>query len=480
MVFERAVQSYLWALPVLNMYGMKEGSEKVFGKGYNILPIFKDRLNAKTLITTPNSDVIYALGYLDLADDGPMVIEVPPGLQGILDDFFQRPICSEGKIGGREWCGDVGLPGPDKGKGGKYLLLPPDYKGPTPTGYLTLRSRTYGVFVFWRGDSSRTRAARRPGQRDRAELISPWFYDWSFTASIHRRTWAETRAATRRSVPRSPSTGPAPFRFGRRPRALGPRYHFPPTRLALCTGTPSVRGVDSVWSRSLLGHGGGCESSLPRHRRTGGALPRFSPFDHHGHAHSPIRPRSVRRRSRHSVRLTRCPRSERSTNPPVRWPAPPALPPKSRTLSAGLSLLDQADTLVSIAATAPSGAATYRLARQSALAAQAASGCPRSRSREYFLNGNYAKGDSAAKVAIGMAELANQALIRPSPVLVVEPNPSPGVLITATGNHVPNSYAGLTPQPFGAYAAGPYPSYMPDSLPFGVAPVGKKPALIAP
>jgi len=151
LVFQRATQAYLWALPALNMYGMKEGSETVFGKGYNILPIFKDRLNAKTLITTPNSDVIYALGYLDLKEDGPMVIEVPPGLQGILDDFWQRPICSEGEINGKVWCGDVGLPGPDQGKGGKYLVLPPDYMGTPPTGYFTLRSRTYGVFVFWRG-----------------------------------------------------------------------------------------------------------------------------------------------------------------------------------------------------------------------------------------------------------------------------------------------------------------------------------------
>src|SRR5215472_10523524 len=151
LVFQRAVQSYLWALPVLNMYGMKEGSEKVFGKGYNVLPIFKDRLNAKTLITTPNSDVIYALGYLDLKDDGPLVIEVPPGLQGIFDDFYQRPICTVGEIEGRVWCGDVGLPGPDGGKGGKYLLLPPDYAGTPPAGYFAYRSRTYGVFVFWRG-----------------------------------------------------------------------------------------------------------------------------------------------------------------------------------------------------------------------------------------------------------------------------------------------------------------------------------------
>ena len=150
LTFQQAVQVYLWALPSLNMYGMKEGSEKAFGKGYNVLPVFKDRLNAKTLITTPNSDVLYALGYLDLKEDGPMVIEVPPGLQGILDDFRQRPIRSVGKIDGKDWTGDVGLPGPDKGKGGKYLVLPPDYKGQVPAGYLTYRSETYGVFVFWR------------------------------------------------------------------------------------------------------------------------------------------------------------------------------------------------------------------------------------------------------------------------------------------------------------------------------------------
>jgi len=122
----------------MNMYGMEEGSEKAFGKGYNVLPVFKQRLNAKTLVTTPNSDVIYAMGYLDLKEDGPLVIEVPPKLQGLLDDFWQRPLC------------DVGFAGPDKGQGGNYLILPPDYKGEEPKGYFTFRSRTYGVFVFWR------------------------------------------------------------------------------------------------------------------------------------------------------------------------------------------------------------------------------------------------------------------------------------------------------------------------------------------
>jgi hypothetical protein len=150
LLFERGVQAYLWALPALNMYGMKEGSEKVFGKGYNVLPIFKERLNAKTLITTPNSDVICALGYLDLKEDGPLVIEVPPGLEGILDDFWQRPIRSEGEIDGREWAGDVGLPGPDHGKGGKYLVLPPDLKatfhqGISPTARVPMESSSSGA-----------------------------------------------------------------------------------------------------------------------------------------------------------------------------------------------------------------------------------------------------------------------------------------------------------------------------------------------
>lgn len=148
--FQRATQAYIWAVPALNLMAMKEAKDKHFGSGYNIMMVWKERLNAKTLITTPNSDVIYGLVFLDLHKDGPMVIEVPPGIQGILDDFYQRPVCSEGMIDGKTWCGDVGLPGPDKGKGGKYLILPPDYTGDIPEGYLVFRSRTYGVMVFWR------------------------------------------------------------------------------------------------------------------------------------------------------------------------------------------------------------------------------------------------------------------------------------------------------------------------------------------
>lgn len=91
LLFQRAVQTYLWALPLINTLGMKVGSEKVFGAGYNVLPIWEKRLDAKTLVTTPNSDVIYAMSYVDLGKDGHLVFEVPPQLQGILLNFLAAP-----------------------------------------------------------------------------------------------------------------------------------------------------------------------------------------------------------------------------------------------------------------------------------------------------------------------------------------------------------------------------------------------------
>jgi hypothetical protein len=147
LLFQRATQSYLWALPLINTLGMKTGSESAFGKGYNILPIWKKRLDAKTLVTTPNSDVIYAMSYVDLGKDGPLVFEAPPMLQGILLDFWQRPI----PVDGGKFKGDVGFAGPDAGKGGRFLLLPPGYQGSIPQGYYVYRSGTNNVFVFLRG-----------------------------------------------------------------------------------------------------------------------------------------------------------------------------------------------------------------------------------------------------------------------------------------------------------------------------------------
>jgi hypothetical protein len=149
LLYQRATQVYLWALPAVNFMAMKEASEQKFGAGYNVFPVWKKRLDAKTIVTTPNSDVIYAMGYIDVGKDGPIVIQIPPEQQGILNDFWQRPIPGP-TVNGRTYSGDVGLAGPDGGKGGKFLILPPDYKGNVPSGYFVYRSQTNNVFVFWR------------------------------------------------------------------------------------------------------------------------------------------------------------------------------------------------------------------------------------------------------------------------------------------------------------------------------------------
>ncbi|WP_321935691.1 DUF1254 domain-containing protein [Paraburkholderia sp. J8-2] len=175
LIFQRATQAYLWGLPAINMWAMKEGSEKIFGAGYNVLPVWKERIKASTQVTTPNSDVVYAMGYLDLHKDGPLVVEVPPGVQGMFDDFFQRPLVGP-TIGGQTWTGDVGFAGPDKGKGGTYVLLPPDYKGEpknVPKDAFIYRSRTYNVFLFWRAFFSDPKDLSKPNAEIAATHIYP-------------------------------------------------------------------------------------------------------------------------------------------------------------------------------------------------------------------------------------------------------------------------------------------------------------------
>src|ERR1700754_3003150 len=137
-LLNRAVQAYMLTLPALNVIGMRDGSEEKFGRGYNVLPIWKDRMGARTWVTTPNCDVVYSMNYLDLKETGPLVVYAPPNVIGMFTDFVQRTLT------------DVGAAGPDLGRGGLYLLLPPDHDGAVPGGYHAFRSPTYNVFLFFR------------------------------------------------------------------------------------------------------------------------------------------------------------------------------------------------------------------------------------------------------------------------------------------------------------------------------------------
>jgi hypothetical protein len=146
LIFQRATQTYLWALPLLNTMGMRDGFAQSYSPTYNTMAIWAKRLDAKTRITTPNSDLIYGMVFVNLAESGPLVFEAPPKLQGILLDMWQRPIPHDGG----KFLGDIGLPGPDGGAGGKFLILPPGYKGDVPAGHYVYRSGTNNVFIFLR------------------------------------------------------------------------------------------------------------------------------------------------------------------------------------------------------------------------------------------------------------------------------------------------------------------------------------------
>ena len=76
--YQRAIHAYMTMQPAMNVIGMRDGSEENFGAGYNVLPIWKDRMDSRSWVPTPNADVIYSMSYLDLKETGPLVVAAPP------------------------------------------------------------------------------------------------------------------------------------------------------------------------------------------------------------------------------------------------------------------------------------------------------------------------------------------------------------------------------------------------------------------
>ncbi|MFC8384439.1 DUF1254 domain-containing protein [Nocardia sp. NPDC057272] len=136
--FQRGVQVYDWAMPAVALEAMRRACGQRFGFGATTMVSWR-RIGPEALAVTSNPDVSYSFTWLDLAVDGPTVIEAAPHLQGLVDDAWQRPIT------------DIGAAGPDHGDGGKFLIVPPGYDQPLPSGYFVCHSRTYRVLVFLRG-----------------------------------------------------------------------------------------------------------------------------------------------------------------------------------------------------------------------------------------------------------------------------------------------------------------------------------------
>jgi len=132
----RAVEAFLNGMPATSIYAFLEGLKEA-GLEPGDLGITEDLLDARGLLLTAQSTTPYAIAEIDLKN-GPVVIEIPSPVLGILDDAFFR------------YVSDIGLAGPDQGKGGKYLFIGPDYEGEIPEGYFVAKSTTYRHFLLMR------------------------------------------------------------------------------------------------------------------------------------------------------------------------------------------------------------------------------------------------------------------------------------------------------------------------------------------
>jgi hypothetical protein len=142
-VERRAVEAAIWGIPAVNYDLMLQEARKL-GSNVNEIVYWGRPLDWHNQTLTPNPDAIYLMAFFNTKDVGPVVIEVPPAEGGSLnaniDNIWQAPL------------EDAGLVGADKGKGGRYLILPPGYTEKVPDGYIPLQSDTYGGYALMRSN----------------------------------------------------------------------------------------------------------------------------------------------------------------------------------------------------------------------------------------------------------------------------------------------------------------------------------------
>jgi len=139
--YRRAVEAINWGMPAVNLDLMLQAGIAAGARPNQI--VYWSRLpDWKIQTLTPNPNVIYLKPFFNTKEVGPMVLEIPPAsdgsITGTIMDAWQSAL------------EDVGPAGADKGKGGKYLILPPDHKGDAPGGYIVLRAKTYQGYALLR------------------------------------------------------------------------------------------------------------------------------------------------------------------------------------------------------------------------------------------------------------------------------------------------------------------------------------------
>ena len=139
LVFNRAVEAYLAQMHAVSWYRVWKGVGEAGSGTANQVVLWENLMDGATLLLTGNCETVYGLCAIDLKRDGPVVIEAPAMLLGGISDLWQREVMG------------IGPTGRDQGKGGRFLLLPPDHDGAVPEGYMAAKSQTYGVVFGVRG-----------------------------------------------------------------------------------------------------------------------------------------------------------------------------------------------------------------------------------------------------------------------------------------------------------------------------------------
>lgn len=135
----RGVEAFLNAMPGASVYALVKGQQSIGAVNNHQVVITEELMDSNPLLLTANTSTLYVVPSITTKEDGPVVMEVPPGMLGAFNDMWFR------------YVQDIGPAGPDRGQGGKYLLLPPGYEGDIPEGYFIVRPKTYRVWIFMRG-----------------------------------------------------------------------------------------------------------------------------------------------------------------------------------------------------------------------------------------------------------------------------------------------------------------------------------------
>ena len=135
--FVHGLNAFLTAFPAASTQAMHQGFRDI-GVEDNSVLIFSELMDSSSRFLTANADTVYYISFVDLSD-GPMVVETPPMALGTIDDMWFH------------WIIDFGMPGPDRGAGGRFVLVPPGYDGPLPEGgFYVARSRTNRALMLGR------------------------------------------------------------------------------------------------------------------------------------------------------------------------------------------------------------------------------------------------------------------------------------------------------------------------------------------